>query len=268
MVGPRRPGQAVGGRGSTIGSASVDQVFVLLPPSETKATGGRSGMTLALGFPALDPARTVLADRVVALCSDLPAARAALGVSAAKDQEIVATAQLATAPTLPALHRYTGVLYDALDISSLGKPAWQRAQDRILIVSALFGLVRAADRIPAYRLSAGSTLPGMPRIAAFWRPHLAPVLAGLDDLVVDLRSGAYAAFAPVPGAVTVRVLTQDAAGRRTVVSHFSKATKGLLARALVESRAEIGDAAAVVRVARRAGLTAERTGPLTLDVIT
>ncbi|GAA1998754.1 peroxide stress protein YaaA [Nakamurella flavida] len=243
-------------------------MFVLLPPSETKAVGGRAGMPTIVGFPALDPARRLLLDALATLSADLPAARSALGVTAAKDAEITANAALATAPTLPALHRYTGVLYDALDITSLGKASWQRAQDRILIGSALFGLVRAADRIPAYRLSAGSHLPGLPRLAAFWRPQLAPVLAGLSEPVLDLRSGAYAAFAPVPGAITVRVPTENAAGARSVVSHFSKATKGLLARALVDSRAGIADTAGVVRVARRAGLRVEKTGPLTLDVIT
>ncbi len=53
-----------------------------------------------------------------------------------------------------------------------------------------------------------------------------------------------------------------------MVSHFNKATKGLLARALVTSRAEISDTAAVARVARRAGLRVERTGVLALEIVT
>jgi cytoplasmic iron level regulating protein YaaA (DUF328/UPF0246 family) len=64
------------------------------------------------------------------------------------------------------------------------------------------------------------------------------------------------------------VVTENAAGQRTVVSHFNKATKGLLARALVTSRAEIDTVAAVARVARRAGLRVERTGDRSLEVIT
>ena len=58
------------------------------------------------------------------------------------------------------------------------------------------------------------------------------MLAALDGLVVDLRSGSYAALAPVPGAVTVQVLSERPDGTRTVVSHFNKAHKGRLARLL------------------------------------
>jgi cytoplasmic iron level regulating protein YaaA (DUF328/UPF0246 family) len=122
--------------------------------------------------------------------------------------------------------------------------------------------------VPAYRLSAGSALPGIGGIPAFWRPRLAVPMASLDRPLVDLRSGAYGAFAPLPDAITVRVVTENAAGQRTVVSHFNKATKGLLARALVTSRAEIDTVAAVARVARRAGLRVERTGDRSLEVIT
>jgi uncharacterized protein len=82
----------------------------------------------------------------------------------------------------------------------------------------------------------------------------------LSELVVDLRSGSYAAFGRLPGAVKVEVLVEHSDGRRTVVSHFNKAHKGRLARALVTSRSEPGDAAQVAAVARRAGMRVERRG--------
>jgi cytoplasmic iron level regulating protein YaaA (DUF328/UPF0246 family) len=245
-------------------------VFVLLPPSETKATGG-VGAPLdltSLRFPGLLEARQQMVSAVTDLCLDLPAARAALAVSPTKDSEIVATAGLRSAATMPAMLRYTGVLYEALDIPHLPPAARTRAGERLLIQSALFGLVAGRDAVPAYRLSAGSALPGIGGIPAFWRPRLAVPMASLDRPLVDLRSGAYGAFAPLPDAITVRVVTENAAGQRTVVSHFNKATKGLLARALVTSRAEIDTVAAVARVARRAGLRVERTGDRSLEVIT
>ena len=105
------------------------------------------------------------------------------------------------------------------------------------------------------------------RVTAYWRPQLAGPLAGLGGPVVDLRSAAYAAFATVPEAISVRVLTEDAAGRRSVVSHFNKAVKGRLARALVTSRAEMTGLASIVRVAVRSGLRVERTGDRSMDVI-
>jgi cytoplasmic iron level regulating protein YaaA (DUF328/UPF0246 family) len=91
---------------------------------------------------------------------------------------------------------------------------------------------------------------------------LEPELARIaeTDLVVDLRSGSYAALGRVPGAVEVDVLAEHADGRRTVVSHFNKAHKGRLARALATTRAEPTDAASVAAVARRAGMRVERRG--------
>jgi cytoplasmic iron level regulating protein YaaA (DUF328/UPF0246 family) len=245
-------------------------VFVLLPPSETKAAGGAGGALdlSALTFPELAPAREQVIAALTALCADLPAARRALAVAASKDPEIASTATLRSTPTMPAMLRYTGVLYEALDVRSLPRSARMRAAERLLITSALFGMVGGADQVPAYRLSAGSVLPAVGGLPAFWRGQLRAPIQALDRPVVDLRSGAYAAFAPVPDAIAVRVVTENAAGQRSVVSHFNKATKGLLARALVTSRAEISDAAAVARVARRAGLRVERTGNRQLEIIT
>ena len=239
-------------------------MIVLLPPSETKRDGG-DGPALSLdtlSSPALRPLRAELVGELVALAADRDASRRALGVSARQDAEIDRNAALHTAPTMPAIDRYTGVLYDALDVGSLRGAAAARSRSRLAVVSALFGLVRADDRIPAYRLSANSRLPGRPTLAARWRPSLEPVLAAIaeHELVVDLRSGSYAALAAVPGAVTVEVLAEHADGRRTVVSHFNKAHKGRLARALSASRSEPADAAAVAAVARRAEMRVQRRG--------
>lgn len=239
-------------------------MIVLLPPSETKRSGG-DGPPLRLkklGTPALTPLRAELVDELVELAADPTACRTALGISTSQDDEITRNATLRTAPTMPAIHRYTGVLYDALDIGSLSGAAAGRAAARLAIGSALFGLLRADDMIPAYRLSAGSKLPGRPGLATRWRPVLEPVLAGLssDDLVVDLRSGAYVGLGRIPSAVRVDVLAEKPDGTRTVVSHFNKAHKGRLARALAATAAEPDNAAGVAAVARKAGMRVERQG--------
>ncbi len=245
-------------------------MLILLPPSETKAAGGDPA-ALDLGsllLPALGDRRDLLLTALARLARNLPAARRALGVSAAKDAEIRANAALRAAPTMPALARYTGVLYDALDVPGMSAGERARADARLLVTSALFGVVRAPDRIPRYRLSAGSRLPRLGTVAAFWRPALAPLLPGLEGTVVDLRSGAYAAFGQVPGAVTVAVVTERPDGSRAVVSHFNKATKGRLARLLAVTRAEVRGVADVARVARRGGLRVERVGERALQVVT
>ena len=58
----------------------------------------------------------------------------------------------------------------------------------------------------------------------------------------------------------MNVLSERPDGSRAVVSHFNKAHKGRLARALAVTRAEPSDAAGVAAVARRAGMRVERAG--------
>ena len=239
-------------------------MIVLLPPSETKRAGG-DGPALdlsSLTWPELGPVRAELVNELVELAADPPACRQALGISAAQDSEIERNAALRAGPTLPALRRYTGVLYDALDVESLRGSEATRAGARLAVGSALFGLLRAEDRIPAYRLSAISKLPGRPGLATRWRPVLEPVLAELAqrELVVDLRSGAYVGLGRLAAAVRVDVVAEQPDGRRSVVSHFNKAHKGRLARALAAGRSEPDDAAGVAAVASRAGMQVERDG--------
>jgi len=247
-------------------------VIVLLPPSETKRTGGDGPPLCVSGLstPELNPLRTELVDEVVSLAADPDACRAALGISAAQQLEIDRNAALRTSPTLPAIERYTGVLYDALDIGSLTTAQSRRARARLTVGSALFGLLGADDLIPAYRLSASSKLPGKPGLAVRWRPVLEPALADIAgrELIVDLRSGAYLGLGRVPQSVRVDVLAEHPDGRRSVVTHFNKAHKGRLARALVVTRSEPDDASAVAAIARRAGMRVEREGNQLTIVVT
>ncbi|MQA25900.1 MAG: peroxide stress protein YaaA [Micromonosporaceae bacterium] len=245
-------------------------MLVLLPPSETKASGG-SGPPLdldALPFPELNPTRRKLADHLVELARDVPASLAALELTERQTDEVRRNAELWGSPTLPALRRYTGVLYDALDAASMSRAEVARAGSRLAVASALFGVVRGEDPIPTYRLSGGNTLPGMGSLRSVWRPALEPVLAAADELIIDLRSGAYASLASLPGAFAVRVVTEDSAGRRKTVSHHNKASKGRLARALATAPREPGSLRGVLGIAARAGLRLERTGERALDLIT
>ncbi|MGB8651873.1 MAG: peroxide stress protein YaaA [Mycobacteriales bacterium] len=225
-------------------------MLVLLPPSEGKASGGE-GAPLdlsALSLPALTRTRSRLVKELVRLARKEPdALRRALGLSAKQDAELAKDAAPLTAPALPVMQLYTGIVYDNLSYATLRGAARKRADASLVVASALFGLLRPGDRVPPYRLSGGTTLPGTGGLAPLWRPVLEPVLAGCGELVVDLRSGAYANLARVPGAVQVRVLREEG-GRRTVVSHDNKWTKGTLARALCEHGARsVADVAAVGR---------------------
>ncbi len=218
-------------------------MLILLPPSEGKATP-RRGAPLdlkALSSPGLNPTRERVLDALVDLCSGDPApAAAALGLGKTQQDLAFANADLRDAPTARADRVYTGVLYDALDLPGLSPAARRRAASRVAITSSVFGLLRPTDRVPAYRLSGDVTLPGVGPVAGAWREVLGEAVAGAmgRGLLVDLRSGTYAAFWRPPRELADRVATvrvlHEQDGQRKVVSHFNKATKGRIVRALLE----------------------------------
>ncbi|MFI5779903.1 peroxide stress protein YaaA [Nocardia sp. NPDC051570] len=247
-------------------------MLVILPPSETKSDGGELGpLELdALSLPQLTAVRDKLVTELISLADDADAARTALGLGKGADAEIARNAALRTSATRPALTRYTGVLYDALDATSFTEPQRDKAFARLAIGSALFGMVRASDPIPAYRLSGGSKLPGLPTLASVWKPALVPALREetAGELVVDLRSGTYQQLGRIPGAITATVLTERPDGTRTVVSHFNKHHKGLLARALVLTRSEPATVRDLAKVAEKAGLRVEIASSTELLVLT
>ncbi len=218
-------------------------MLILLPPSEGKATPRRgAALDLArLAFPGLTEPRERILAALVEHCSTAPdRAAATLGLGPTQADLVARNAGLLTAPTARADAIYTGVLYDALDVATLSPAARRRAAVRVAVTSSLFGVVRPTDWIPSYRLSGDATLPGLGPVAGIWRTHLGAVVTAAmgSGLLLDLRSTTYAAFwrpprELAPRVATVRVL-HEVGGRRTVVSHFNKATKGHLVRALLE----------------------------------
>ena len=131
------------------------------------------------------------------------------------------------------------MLYDALDYNSLTPAQRKKADASVLVISALWGAIRFGDRVPAYRLSMGTALPDVGRLASFWKPQLTAALAAATEgeLLVDCRSSTYAAaWTPPPSqTVAVNVFT-EVNGVRKVVSHFAKHTRGELARHLLTRR--------------------------------
>jgi cytoplasmic iron level regulating protein YaaA (DUF328/UPF0246 family) len=243
-------------------------VLILLPPSEGKSAP-RRGSALDLGrlsFPDLTPAREQVLDALVSLCEGARTKAAdVLGVGATQHDLVDLDRRLRSAPTARADQVYTGVLYDALDATTLSTAARRRAAGRLAVTSSLFGLVRPGDRIPAYRLSGDTTLPGLGAVAGHWRDHLGPVVGAAvgRGLLVDLRSTTYVAFwRPTPDVPTasVRVLHEHR-GTRKVVSHFNKATKGRITRALLEAGAAPRTPDRLADALRDLGWAVEVTAP-------
>lgn len=231
-------------------------MLILLPPSEGKAAPARRGRPVdltALPHPELTDTRLAIRDRLIATSAG-PEAYALLGVGPGLAAEVAQNLRLETQPAAPALTVYRGVLYAALDYPSLSTGAKRRAHRALRVQSALWGPVGPADRIAPYRLSMAATLPGLGSLAGVWRSVLDPVLTELAGagVVVDCRSATYAAAWRPPGelarrTVAVRVFT-EVAGRRTVVSHLAKHTRGLVARWLLESGRPVRTPSAVAQV--------------------
>jgi cytoplasmic iron level regulating protein YaaA (DUF328/UPF0246 family) len=215
-------------------------VLILLPPSEGKTAAGKGRpLDLAsLAFPELTDARS----EVLAALSKVSAhgdAHAVLGVGQSLAEEVRRNTELREAPAAPAHTVYSGVLYDALAYRSMTPAQKRKADAAVVVISGLWGAVGFADAVPAYRLSMSVDLPGIGKLAAFWRRRLAAVLddRAAESLVVDCRSSTYATVWPGPPERTVSVnVFQERNGRRTVVSHFAKHTRGELARHLLTRR--------------------------------
>ncbi|GAA2853952.1 YaaA family protein [Microbacterium arabinogalactanolyticum] len=232
---------------------------ILLPPSETKRAGGRPRPldVAGLALPALAPQREAVVDALVALSADADAVRRVLKLSDRQLADVDHNRMLRTAATMAAVDRYTGVLYDALDAGSLDQPARRWLGRNVLIHSAPFGPVGALDPIPVYRLSAGTSLPGIPPLRRHWSAATSAAL-GDADFVLDLRSEAYVALGPVPSGVPaayVRVVTEQ--GR--ALNHFNKKSKGELVRTLAHTRPRVKSAGSLLSWAGEQGILLRRT---------
>jgi uncharacterized protein len=223
-------------------------VHLLLPPSESKSRGGR-GRPLRRRTADVGPLGAARAAALRAL-SELVAgdprraARALLLPAGVATEALAANAAVLDSPTTPALHRYTGTVYEGFAVASL-RPAEQRLAARSTwIFSGLFGIVRGDEPVPAYRVPAKAVLPGLGVASTFWRPVLGDVLEQLlrRDLIVDLRSTDYTAMWRPPATIAdrvvgVRVLSPAPRGGHAVISYNSKHAKGRLAAALVRRAA-------------------------------
>lgn len=189
--------------------------------------------------------RSVIEALVAVMAADTDERSKLLGVKG----DALATATSANldvlvSPTMPAIDRYDGVLFGAIDSASLADEA-RTAMDRsVLIVSGLWGLVSPSDPIPLYKLKMGARLDPLGRLSTWWRPAMAEALDRIvgdrtvwnllpkehDAAIVDAWGGG----ATVAEHYTVTFLQPNSKGELTAVSHWNKFLKGALVRHLVE----------------------------------
>ncbi|MGL3199920.1 MULTISPECIES: peroxide stress protein YaaA [Curtobacterium] len=235
---------------------------VLLPPSETKREGGDPSRTLdlrALSFPELSDERAAVITAARSVSSEESTARTALKLGPKSIAERFRNLALDTAPTMSAIERYTGVLYDPLDAESADEATRRWWSEHVIVQSAMFGPIGAGDPIPAYRLSHDSRL-GSVRLASHWPSVSSRALASRPSgLVLDLRSEGYRQLGPVPDALAPRVVSVDGSGRRKALNHWNKTAKGRLVALLGRTGAEIASVNDLLSWAAAHGVVVERT---------
>ena len=213
-------------------------MIILLPPSEGKAAHGRRGTTWD---PATGPTGRALGEMRGQVSAALGKARGGdqklLGVGGdALARARAANQAVIGAPTLPAWQRYTGVVWDHLDLSSLTAPARKAALASILVPSGLLGVVRADEQVPDYKLKMGASIAPLGKLGRFWSAAVTAEIARLarGRVIVDLLPKEHAAAVNwdlLPDVIHVDLVARSGGA---VGGHNAKATKGLLARHLID----------------------------------
>lgn len=265
-------------------------MLILLPPSETKRDGG-DGPSLSqvltehtLAFPELDAVRGKVAKAVVSLAKKPKECATALKLSPKQLGEIDRNRDVLDSATLPAMDRFTGVLYDGLAAINLPENSREFLARNVMIHSALLGPVSAGDLIPAYRLSFDSKLAVSGKnLKATWSEAAGKALSHKikteHSLVLDLRSEGYSALGPLepsPTTFYLRVVTKGENGQLKALNHFNKKGKGEFLRALaldvdqtsqINTLEELMSWAATRNVILEMGKPATSTWPAELNLV-
>lgn len=208
--------------------------LILLAPSEDKASGGHPGRLRETAAQRWVREGLVdLAENGTAQAQQRAFAVKGLALERARADALALQGRL---PLLPALERYTGVAFRALDPLSLPRPRWHQ----ICVLSSLRGLVRGDEPVPSYKLKLG----GLPGLKAHWREHLPKALEKLGEGTVwDLLPGEHASL--LEGWVRPRHSLVILEGDGRAITHFSKHYRGLVARWLLEH--QTGDPRRILR---------------------
>ena len=201
-------------------------MLILLPPSEGKSTVPGEGVFRESHPEYAEDAGPVLRQLRALKAGDLCGHYGIKDTTAAKAAH-QANLRALDAPALPALLRYTGVVYQNLEYRTMKRKT--DASARIIVVSAMFGAVRGGDALPWYKLSM------TPALAHYWRPINASRLEALagGSPVLSLLPQAHAkaiAYQPMIG------LDFLVDGGRKSAGHFGKAIKGKFIRFLIENK--------------------------------
>lgn len=210
-------------------------MIILFAPSEGKHSGGdfSSLSSSSFIFPALFEKRLDVISKYekVVQNGDYAHLKELFGIKDEKEFERYKI-PFDHAPTMKAIERYDGVAYDYLAYINLDASQQAYIDRNVILFSNLFGPIGAADCIPDYKLKQGSTIDSMAP-EKFYKKYFTDSLDEWigDQEVLDLRAGFYDKFYTsknVP--MTLKFLKEG-----KVVSHWAKAYRGLVLRAVAKN---------------------------------
>jgi len=127
---------------------------------------------------------------------------------------------------VPAIERYTGVVYNHIEWESLSTKAKNYMKKNILIFSGLFGLLTPDTMIPDYKLKMNVL-----SLKSLWGPIISDYLKN-EDIIFDLLPQVHRkAYTPNKNTVQIDFLVQHK-GKKSAAGHFGKAVKGQFIRFL------------------------------------
>jgi uncharacterized protein len=149
----------------------------------------------------------------------------------------------------PALYAFDGEVYTGLDAYSLSMEKVAILQDKLRILSGLYGVLKPLDLMQPYRLEMGTKLPigESKNLYDFWKKTITTALnkeLKKGDLFVNLASNEYFSVVDVK-ALKVPVITPEFKdykdGKLKMISFFAKKARGLMVRYIVDTNTETID---------------------------
>ncbi|MEQ8821328.1 MAG: peroxide stress protein YaaA [Sumerlaeia bacterium] len=202
-------------------------MLILIPHSEGKTPGG-AGPPLG---EAPSPTTGDLIARLNTFDGDAEKLHGVKGKALAAALE--ANENVLASPTMPAIERYKGVVYQGIDYASLDKKARTHFDKHVRIVSPLFGLVAPRDPLPDYKLRMDKL-----DAAKLWKPVIAEELGA--TFVLDLLPQAHRKAVACENGLAVDFYVQSA-GKRKPAAHHGKLVKGKFVRWLCENQIKTPD---------------------------
>ena len=213
---------------------------ILLAPSETKRSGGETPFDVSsLLFGELLPYRNKLLHQYTNLLQRGDLAQLSRMFGLKKESDIRAHIKdIIHEPAMKAIERYTGVAFDYLDYMQLDNTAQSYIDTHVILFSNLFGVLRANDHIPEYRLKQGEAV-GEIKVEKFYNEQLSTLMESYlaEEDILDLRAGFYDKFyKPSKPYTTLKFVKEG-----KVVSHWAKAYRGIVLREIAKAGIETLD---------------------------